>query len=138
MNEISLKLPMCPSVNKTHNYGKGKVYLDEKVIQFRKQVEAECYLARVKNIKIKGLIKVKICYVFNNNYKNDKDNRAKCLFDALMHSGIYADDCVIHQEKSIKVVDKSSKQSYILIRLLGEQIPFTSIMANEWINNNEW
>lgn len=119
---ITLKLPMCPSINDYYGTKKGGFakFIKPDGMQYRWQVRVE--LLQSKQKIAQGLLQVTCLFVFNNKRFNDIDNRLKPLFDALQIAGVIANDKDIINTNVSKAYQDCS-ESYILLHINDNQNP---------------
>lgn len=92
---ISLNLPMPPTINHYFARHGNRTYLPAKVREYREKV-AEI-VAEAGNKTLEGRLSVFVAIYPATRAKQDLDNRAKGLQDALTHAGVWNDDEQIDQ-----------------------------------------
>ena len=87
---IVLRLPMPPTINHYFARKGNRTYLPAKVREYREQV-AEIVAAKGL-AKLEGRLSLFVAVHPATRAKQDLDNRAKGLQDALTHAGVWLDD----------------------------------------------
>ncbi len=94
MNEITLELPLPPTINHYYGYRKGSVrnkYITEPGKAFRRQVALEAMVAKAVG-RFKDA-RLALDVVLNlPSRAGDIDNRIKALFDALERAAVFDND----------------------------------------------
>ncbi len=94
MNEITLELPVPPTINHYYGYRNGLVtgkYITPEGKAFRHHVALEVMIAKARD-KF-GTRRVGIAVLVNlNSRAGDIDNRIKPLFDALERAAVFDND----------------------------------------------
>ncbi|WP_166506515.1 RusA family crossover junction endodeoxyribonuclease [Sodalis glossinidius] len=91
MRRYHITLPFPPSVNHYWYHAKGRHFIKEKGIQYRRSVMAEIMLLRLA-VRFSGQIRVRVVANPPDRRKRDLDNLLKAPLDALQHAGVYEDD----------------------------------------------
>ena len=86
-------LPMPPSVNHYWRFGRGRFYVAEKGMEFRRVVCAK--FRDTWYAPIVGNVSIEIDVYPPDNKRRDLDNILKALLDALAHAGAYTDDAQV-------------------------------------------
>jgi crossover junction endodeoxyribonuclease RusA len=98
---LSLNLPYPPSINAYYGRNKfGSVYIKkdgrnyrEEVIRLLKPLIKETYQCRLR---------VWVEVYCPDRRRRDLDNIKKALLDAMTHAGVYTDDCLIDDLRSVR------------------------------------
>ena len=129
-------MPIPPTIN--HYYcprqGSYAKYIGSEGKIFRQKafiIKNQLNLKTIENQKLK----ISIDFIFNNNYKNDIDNRIKPLLDALQYVQLIDDDKNIVQIGHInKYVDKSQKESFCKIILEASNLEFKQFQIPDYLD----
>lgn len=87
---IHLTLPLAPTINHYYQQSGYRKYIGKAGLKFRQQV-AEI-VAQAGHATIEGRVWVFVSVSPANKIRQDIDNRAKPLQDALTHAGVWLDD----------------------------------------------
>ena len=106
---IEITLPWPPSVNHYFGYARGRVYLKQAGKDYRMAVKNQIG-QQVSGIEtINDLVKLEVEAWMPDNRKRDLDNICKALFDAITHSGLWADDSLIDDQRVYRARDNTGK-----------------------------
>ncbi len=83
-------LPMPPSVNHYWRFGRGRFYVAEKGMEFRRAVCAK--FRDTCAAPLEGNVSIEIYVYPPDKKRRDLDNILKALLDALAYAKVYADD----------------------------------------------
>ena len=91
---FEMTLPMPPSINDYYGYANGRVYVKGDGKRYKQAVQMLC---RLNATNYQGKIKGEFTFCFNDNRRNDLDNRFKAFFDALTKAKVWGDDCQVDE-----------------------------------------
>lgn len=106
---IELTLPWPPSVNHYFGYARGRVYLKQAGRDYRAAVMDQIDQQLNGFDTITDLVKLEVEAWMPDNRKRDLDNICKALFDAITHSGLWADDSLIDDQRVYRARDNTGK-----------------------------
>ncbi len=87
---IALTLPLPPSINHYYGHSGNRKFISKAGKKFRAKVQEIVTLAGHKTIE--GRVSMMVAIYPATRRKQDLDNRAKSLQDALTHAGVWIDD----------------------------------------------
>lgn len=120
---LEATLPYPPSANTawraSKSFYKNKIYLNPKVVKFRKRVQEILMLERFP--KMSGPIFLELYLYMPDKRRRDIDNPIKAVLDALEHGGLFENDSQVSKllvqkmgiEKNGKAIVKISKISCV-------------------------
>lgn len=111
---FEMTLPMPPSINDYYGYGNGRVYVKGDGRRYKQAVKLLC---RSKATNYQGRIKGEFIFCFNDNRRNDLDNRFKGFFDALTGAKVWGDDCQVDRYTVER--GENVKGGQVIVRLWG-------------------
>lgn len=92
-----LILPYPPSANANWQHGNGRVYLSERVRQFRREVRAAMAAQRPGSAPVAVPVALEVLATPPARMRRrDLSNLLKATEDALTHAGFWQDDSQIH------------------------------------------
>lgn len=118
---ISLTLPLPPTIN--HYYGQGPRgrYIKPAGIAFRKAVALIVEEAAYRTLE--GRVSLFAAIYPADRRKQDIDNRAKALQDALTHAGVWLDDEQIDDLHLVRrEVIKGGQVKIVIVELADKEV----------------
>lgn len=97
--EKTLELPYPPSINNYYGRSRnGRVFIKKEGKQYRADV-----IDLLKNSEpLSDRLRVWVEVYVPDNRRRDVDNIKKALLDALTHAGVYEDDCLIDDLRTVR------------------------------------
>lgn len=87
---ITLELPLAPTINSYYGFQGSRRFVRPAGLAFRKLVSE--LVAEAGNETLQGRLSMFVAIHPADKRRQDIDNRAKSLLDALTHAGLWVDD----------------------------------------------
>lgn len=113
--EFFVSIP--PTVNNYYVKTRNGVFISKAGKAFREKA-AEDIIQQVGGVHLTGHFHVEIIMFFNDRRRRDLDNYLKALLDAITHSSLWSDDCLVDQLVIMRGrTDSPKRESYVRVEI---------------------